>query len=167
MTTKIRADHVGSLLRPSALLSARAEFAEGRIDSAGLRAAEDAAITQALAMQQQAGLRIYSDGEYRRRSFLSELAAATDGFTEGHSDMLWHGDNSQPDMQSSSKIVGGPLRKRRRMTADEVAFLSRHAPGAYKATVPDLSYFPLSSWQPDVSGKAYPRRTDMLDDLAD
>ena len=170
MSTGLRADHVGSLLRPAALLAARDEFAAGRIDRDALRAAEDEAIEQALAMQREAGLQIYSDGEYRRKSFLSELAAATDGFTEGHSDMRWHGEDARAemktDMQSTSRVAGGRLRKRRRMTADEAAYLRGHSPGTYKVTLPDSSYFPLSSWQPAVSAAAYPQRTDMLGDLA-
>lgn len=161
-----RADHVGSLLRPPSLLEARTAFAEGRTDLEALRSAEDTAIEQALDMQRQCGVEVYSDGEYRRRSFLSELAAAVDGFVEGHSDMLWHGDDTQANRQSTSKIVGAKLRKRQRLTAAEVAFLAGHAPGPFKATVPDLSYFPISSWQAGVSDAAYPDRTDMLDDLA-
>jgi 5-methyltetrahydropteroyltriglutamate--homocysteine methyltransferase len=171
MSAGLRADHVGSLLRPPELLAAREAFAAGGIDKASLRAAEDAAIAQALAMQRDAGLRVFSDGEYRRRSFLSELAESCDGFTDGHSEMMWHGQDARPelstDRQSTSKVAGGRLRKRRRMTAHEAGYLREHAPGTFKITMPDLSYFPLASWQQEVSEDAYPRREDMLDDLAD
>src|SRR4051812_11391441 len=64
-----RADHVGSLLRPPDLLSARAEHAAGRLDDAGLRAAEDAAIRDAVAAQERIGLRAATDGEFRRTSW--------------------------------------------------------------------------------------------------
>jgi 5-methyltetrahydropteroyltriglutamate--homocysteine methyltransferase len=64
-----RADHVGSLLRPPRLLHARDEFAAGRITAAELRAAEDAAIADAVRMQQEAGLRTATDGEFRRASW--------------------------------------------------------------------------------------------------
>ena len=64
-----RADHVGSLLRPPELLDAREDFAAGRITAAGLRAAEDEAIAGAVRMQQQAGLRSATDGEFRRASW--------------------------------------------------------------------------------------------------
>ncbi|MQA13628.1 MAG: hypothetical protein GEV09_05475 [Pseudonocardiaceae bacterium] len=166
MTTAPRADHVGSLLRPPSLLLARDDAAAGRLGPDAVRTAEDEAIGEALRLQRQVGLEIFSDGEYRRRSFLSELAAAVDGFTDGHSEMRWKGDDNQPDMRSTSKIVGATLRKRRRMTEAEVAFLHEHAPGPFKTTVPEFSYFPLSSWQPDVSGGAYPRREDLFDDLS-
>ena len=171
MSISPRADHVGSLLRPAALLSARDDFAAGRIDRDALGAAEDDAIRQALAMQQDAGLQIFSDGEYRRKSFLSELATATDGFTDGHSDMRWHGEDSRSDlrtnMQSTSRIAGARLRKRHRMTAGEAGFLRGSSPGTFKITLPDLSYFPLSSWQREASAAAYPDRTDMFADLSE
>jgi 5-methyltetrahydropteroyltriglutamate--homocysteine methyltransferase len=64
-----RADHVGSLLRPPQLLRARDEFAAGAITAAQLRAAEDAAIADAVRMQQEAGLRTATDGEFRRASW--------------------------------------------------------------------------------------------------
>jgi 5-methyltetrahydropteroyltriglutamate--homocysteine methyltransferase len=161
-----RADHVGSLLRPDRLLAARADFDGGRIDAGQLRAAEDEAIAQALALQREVGLPIYSDGEYRRKSFLSELAAAVDGFVDSHAVLPWRGDDSQPDKRSTSKVAGAKLRKRRRLTEHEVAFLAEHAPGPFKATIPELSYFTIASWQRGVSDGAYPRRTDMIDDLA-
>jgi 5-methyltetrahydropteroyltriglutamate--homocysteine methyltransferase len=66
MAEHYRADHVGSLLRPPAVLEARAAHAAGRISLAQLRDIEDKAILEALEMQRQAGLDIFTDGEYRR-----------------------------------------------------------------------------------------------------
>ena len=51
-----RADHVGSLLRPPELHAARDDFAAGRIDAEALRAAEDAAITDAVRLQEEVGM---------------------------------------------------------------------------------------------------------------
>ncbi|HXD69573.1 MAG TPA: hypothetical protein VN615_06905, partial [Gaiellales bacterium] len=64
-----RADHVGSLLRPPRLMRARADRAEGRIDAGALRAVEDDAVREAVAMQRDAGLRSVTDGEFRRASW--------------------------------------------------------------------------------------------------
>src|SRR5260370_16340560 len=52
-----RADHVGSLLRPPEVLRARDDFAAGRIGAGELRGIEDAAIREAVRMQQEVGLR--------------------------------------------------------------------------------------------------------------
>src|SRR5215211_4506652 len=73
MTTTVeppfRGDHVGSLLRPPALLAARADHAAGKIDADGLRAVEDDAIRDVVAMQENLGLRAATDGEFRRTSW--------------------------------------------------------------------------------------------------
>ena len=66
-----RAEHIGSLLRPAALLQQRERFARNEISQDDLTAAEDAAISQAIALQEQLGLRFATDGEYRRRSYHS------------------------------------------------------------------------------------------------
>src|SRR5215469_16790311 len=55
-TPPFRADHVGSLLRPPALLDARAKFSAGEIDAGQLCEVEDAAIVDIVAMQEQVGL---------------------------------------------------------------------------------------------------------------
>src|SRR3954453_6570732 len=64
-----RADHVGSLLRPPTLLAARAAHAAGEIDITALRAAEDEAIRDVVAMQERVGLQAATDGEFRRTSW--------------------------------------------------------------------------------------------------
>src|SRR5918994_1355266 len=78
-----RADHVGSFLRPPALLDARLAHAEGRISESDLRIAEDRAILAVLDLQRQVGLDVYSDGEYRRGMWITGLPAAVDGFGPG------------------------------------------------------------------------------------
>src|SRR4051812_45586760 len=64
-----RADHVGSLLRPRALLEAREAFAAGRTGPDELRAAEDEAIRHVVGVQEEIGLRAVTDGEFRRTSW--------------------------------------------------------------------------------------------------
>ena len=66
-----RAEHIGSLLRPQMLLERRAQFARGEIDRAALTDAEDAAIEDALVLQERVGLKFATDGEFRRRSYHS------------------------------------------------------------------------------------------------
>jgi 5-methyltetrahydropteroyltriglutamate--homocysteine methyltransferase len=66
-----RAEHIGSLLRPGNLLELRARFGRGEISREALGAAEDAAIRDALALQERVGLKLATDGEFRRRSYHS------------------------------------------------------------------------------------------------
>jgi 5-methyltetrahydropteroyltriglutamate--homocysteine methyltransferase len=76
-----RADHVGSLLRPPELLAARADFEAGKIDAAALKAVEDDAIRDAVALQREVGLRGATDGEFRRASWHMDFIYALGGVT--------------------------------------------------------------------------------------
>ena len=64
-----RADHVGSLLRPKAVLDAREQFASGAITAAQKRAVEDAAIADAVRHVEAVGMHSITDGEFRRTWF--------------------------------------------------------------------------------------------------
>src|SRR5262249_23886124 len=70
-TPPFRAEHIGSLLRPKSLLDQRERIARGEISRDALAAAEDAAIKEALALQERVGLKFATDGEFRRRSYHS------------------------------------------------------------------------------------------------
>jgi len=65
------AEHIGSLLRPSKLLDQRTKFARGEIDRTELTKTEDEAIKDALGLQERVGLKLATDGEFRRRSYHS------------------------------------------------------------------------------------------------
>ena len=80
MVTTYRADHIGSLLRPPAVLEAHAAQAAGRISPDELRAIEDDAITMVLALQREVGLDVVSDGEYRRSSWAGGFPDAVEGY---------------------------------------------------------------------------------------
>jgi 5-methyltetrahydropteroyltriglutamate--homocysteine methyltransferase len=55
-TPPFRADHVGSLIRPPALIEAHTAHLQGKLPLGELRALEDAAIDEAIAMQERVGL---------------------------------------------------------------------------------------------------------------
>jgi 5-methyltetrahydropteroyltriglutamate--homocysteine methyltransferase len=82
-----RADHVGSLLRPSALLDARDRFAAGQISAEELRAMEDDAIRDVVRMQRDVGLRSATDGEFRRASWHMDFIYAIDGISKAEDDL--------------------------------------------------------------------------------
>src|SRR4051812_35741841 len=76
-----RADHVGSLLRPKALLDARARHAAGEIDDAELRGIEDDAIAEVVTMQRDVGLSTATDGEFRRASWHMDFIYSLGGIS--------------------------------------------------------------------------------------
>jgi 5-methyltetrahydropteroyltriglutamate--homocysteine methyltransferase len=74
-----RADHVGSLLRPSELKEARDKAARGEIARAALREIEDRLIRAAVARQEEVGLQSITDGDFRRLSWSSDFLGAIGG----------------------------------------------------------------------------------------
>ena len=164
MATRYRAEQVGSLLRPAALLEARAAHAEGRLEVAALREAEDRAILDALNMQRDVGIDVYVDGELRRGSWLTDVVDAVEGFVPAKVEMEWRGPGGGVE-GSTASVVGGRLRPRRRLTAHEVGFLQEHAPGPYKMTLPFPSAYLLVGYRPGITDAYYPTRADLARDL--
>ena len=66
-----RADHVGSLLRPAGLLELRRRVERGEATQEALAEAENTAIADAVKLQERTGLKLATDGEFRRRSYHS------------------------------------------------------------------------------------------------
>lgn len=161
---RYRADQVGSLLRPPALLEARAAHAAGTLDAAGLRQREDEAILEALEMQRATGIEVVSDGEYRRGSWLTSMAESVEGFVPSSVTLNWKGPGGGPEA-STSHIVGAPLRPRKRLTELESTFLKAHASGPYKVTLPSPAVFQVASFQPGVTDAIYPTRRELLQAL--
>jgi 5-methyltetrahydropteroyltriglutamate--homocysteine methyltransferase len=164
MTSTLRADHVGSLLRPPALLQARDAHAASGLTAEELREREDAAILEALQGQNDVGLGIFTDGELRRGSWITDMAEAVDGFVRQSRIIDWHGPGGGP-APSTSQVVGARLRRRRRLTGEESAFLRAHAPGPAKMTLPAPSNFYVVSWKAGVTDAAYGSRSEMLADV--
>src|ERR1700758_478509 len=82
MATPFRADHVGSFLRPAELLDARHK---GPAHAERLRALEDVHIRRVLDKQKELGFDVFTDGELRRRNFMSDFTDAVEGFDLGDS----------------------------------------------------------------------------------
>src|SRR5271170_4391948 len=128
MTTRYRAEQVGSLLRPPELLAARSAHAAGKIPLDELRRLEDQAILAALDKQRAIGLDVLSDGEMRRGSWLTDMADAVEGFVPEKVMLDWKGPGGGSE-GSTAQVVGAKLRKVRKMTAHELPFLKKSSPG--------------------------------------
>lgn len=164
MKTEFRAEHVGSLLRPSGLLKSRAAHSDGRLPAAELRQLEDLAIRDAVQKQREVGLDILSDGEMRRGSWLTDMADAVDGFVRQKVMLDWRGPGGGPEA-SSANAVGAKLRKVRMLTGQEVPLLQSLAPGQFKITLPAPSNFMVASYKPGLTDQFYPAHSDLLEDL--
>jgi 5-methyltetrahydropteroyltriglutamate--homocysteine methyltransferase len=169
-----RADHCGSLIRPDALRRARIDRLHGRIDDAALSAIEDAAIIDVLKMQREAGLEIYSDGEFRRAFWNS---AISDRFFSGFEDrgidyarFPFLRDKQVADHEEfvpQVPVVVDRLRRKGRITGDEIKFLKQHSPGTFKMTVPSPAQLTPSQYHAGVSDRAYPTWQEFYDHFAE
>src|SRR3989338_969214 len=65
-TPPYRADHVGSFLRTAPIKAAREKHEKGQISAAELKAVEDQEIPKLIKKQEEVGLQLATDGEYRR-----------------------------------------------------------------------------------------------------
>lgn len=164
MSAPHRADHVGSLLRPAELLEARAAGAEPE----RLREIEDRHILRVLAKQQEVGLGVFTDGELRRRNFMSDLTDAVAGFDMGDAvARTWRaaGAAGTTPVSSVTGIVTARLRPLRRLTAHEVPFLRAHSPGTIKVTLPSANQFPAIAFKRGVTDAVYASHSALLWDI--
>jgi 5-methyltetrahydropteroyltriglutamate--homocysteine methyltransferase len=99
---KIRTDVVGSLLRPEAVKQAYADRDAGKVSADDLSRIVDDAIGDAVRLQEQIGLDVITDGEYRRLNFQDSFAASVSGFDARPMDMSF--------MESLSR-EGKPLQR--------------------------------------------------------
>jgi len=167
MPTIYRADQVGSLIRPASLLAARDQSRNGRLSPEGLRAEEDRAILDALALQQSAGIGLFSDGEMRRDAYSTVFSAAVDGFApEYRTAERKRDDGSVVRVQVHSKAVSGKLAARGRLAGAEAAFMKKHAPGPFKITLPSPCYVTHKSFEKGITDAVYPTPEALRRDVA-
>ena len=141
-----RADIVGSFLRPAALKAAREKFLGpqtpdqnlGPHDNADLRAVEDRCIRDLIALQQRVGLKVATDGEFRRRSWSMEQVMSWDGFTAnrtGASDVMWRSAKG-PTQASTQLSITKKIGWRPSATVRAFQFLKANTKATPKVTMP-------------------------------
>lgn len=164
---------VGSLLRPSELAAAQKELAAGSLTMADFKKIEDRAVDRAVALQEEAGLPVVTDGEMRRQSFQSQMTAAVDGFGPHTLDaFLWGewrggaeaGDRSLARPQNLGVVA--KLRRRRHLCAEEFAYLRARTRRIAKVTIPSPSLW-ANFWSARQSGPVYPTLDSFLTDVVD
>jgi 5-methyltetrahydropteroyltriglutamate--homocysteine methyltransferase len=166
-----RTDVVGSLLRPSQLLEARKQFAGGKLTQAEFKRVEDAAVDDALRLQEEAGVDVVTDGEMRRLSFQSQLVEAVDGFGAWDLDAFlwgeWHSEEledmkvERPPIAVESKLI-----RRRFLSAEELTYARGRTERVLKVTLPSPSLF-SNFYDPERSRQAYASLEEFLGAVAE
>jgi hypothetical protein len=156
MAAPYRADHVGSLLRPPELLQARTDFSEGRITAEHLREVEDAAVLKALELQREAGISVFTEGEYRRAGWSAAVRESVEGLVPDPDPPIrrllgtWQDFTATwrtPASSPSNLVAGARLRQVRRLPVPKP-----RSPAARDEAVEDHDA------RPDVGGGTFQAR---------
>jgi 5-methyltetrahydropteroyltriglutamate--homocysteine methyltransferase len=171
-----RSDVVGSLLRPDYLREARKAVRERTVPPETLRAAEDRAVREAIALQEGAGLDVITDGELRRSSWVVTIPLREEGIPHAPlagyeflpADAGWWSLWKEPDGSQANiwtvptrPFITKPLEVIRDLVGEEYAFLKANAHARTKITVPAPSWHRIF-WHPEYSRAAYPTPEDFL-----
>jgi 5-methyltetrahydropteroyltriglutamate--homocysteine methyltransferase len=133
-----RADHVGSLLRPTALRQAFKRHAAGEMSDAAFAALQDDCIRDAVRMQENVGLNIVTDGEFRRGSYWARFVARTEGFEIRPAVFKFRDDHGH-EVEFTAPHAKSKVRRTRPLALDEYAFLRATTRVTAKITLPSPS----------------------------
>jgi 5-methyltetrahydropteroyltriglutamate--homocysteine methyltransferase len=167
MTARIRppfrADHVGSILRSAPLKEARGKAARGEITAAQLKAVEDREIPIIIAKQEEVGLQLATDGEYRRSWWHFDFYGMLDGVEIYEID---HGIQFQGIQTKPLSIrVNGKIGFSNHPMLEHFRFLKAHTKVKPKMTIPSPSVLHFRLEPGAVSKDFYPHRDAIFDDL--
>jgi 5-methyltetrahydropteroyltriglutamate--homocysteine methyltransferase len=168
-TPPFRADHVGSLLRPPALLKARADHAAGAIGANELRAVEDDAVREVVAMQEGLGLQTATDGEFRRTSWHMDFIYQLQGVHRTEEQILVHFRNmyGNLDFSSAALRVDGRIGLDHTIFGDDFRFLkSVVTTGTPKLTIPSPSMVHYRGGPAAIDRSVYPDEDEFWADLS-
>jgi 5-methyltetrahydropteroyltriglutamate--homocysteine methyltransferase len=167
-TLPFRADHVGSLLRPPELLRARAEHQAGRLSAGELRRAEDAAIRDAVRMQEEIGLKGVTDGEFRRGSWHMDFIYQIGGVTQAERrlNLQFRNEGGTVEFNPTAHRISGKLKLEKTIFGEDFAFLKSATNATPKLTIPSPSMVHYRGGRAAIDESAYPDMEAFWDDIA-
>jgi 5-methyltetrahydropteroyltriglutamate--homocysteine methyltransferase len=160
-----RADHVGSFLRPAALKEARAKREKGAISQAELKAVEDREIEKIVAKQEEIGLKLATDGEFRRSWWHFDFLGMLDGVELYEADQGIQFQGVQTKAQSL-RIVG-KLGFSDHPMVEHFKFLKSHTRLTPKMTIPAPPVLHFRLAKDGISKKVYPDLDGFFHDLGE
>lgn len=135
---RFRADHIGSFLRPAALLNLRRAHGAGRVSDDELRSAEDQAIRDVVSLQERVGLPVITDGELRRRSYHSYFFAHLGDIVPDYVPPEEVGVTAGAPKRGVQPVarIGSRIGRSQPIHLDDFRFLSAMTEGVAKVTIP-------------------------------
>jgi 5-methyltetrahydropteroyltriglutamate--homocysteine methyltransferase len=168
MRPPFRADHVGSLLRPAALLEARGRAAKGEMSREALRTLEDPCIREAVALQEEAGLQSITDGELRRAIWHVDFLTSFEGVvaTQSQYALTFKGEGGETSETRSMMAVTGKVRRARPIQLDDFRFLRAATKRTAKVCIPAPTYLHMRGGRKVVDASVYPDIEEFWADMA-
>lgn len=130
-----RADHVGSLLRPQALRQAFRRHTAKEIDDAAFAQLQDRCIRDVVKMQEDVGLPVVSDGEFRRGSYWGRFVERTEGFEIKPASFKFRNDQGH-EVEFTAPFAKSRIRRAQPLALDEFEFLHGVTKLTAKITLP-------------------------------
>ncbi|RHW19234.1 5-methyltetrahydropteroyltriglutamate--homocysteine S-methyltransferase [Sphingomonas gilva] len=157
-TPPFRADHVGSFLRPKALIDARAAFKADKIDAAALRVAEDEAIRGVVKFQEELGLRGITDGEFRRTYFHTDFLLQLDGVEEAGGTAVHFHQHGGKELEYAPPImkITGKVAHVHDIQRRDYEFLANATRATPKVTIPSPTMLHFRGGREAIDVAAYP-----------
>ena len=159
-----RADHIGSLLRPRSLREAFRKHAAQEMSDADFRAAQDQAIREVIKLQEDCGMQVVTDGEFRRISYWEKFVRLTQGLTVKNAVFRFHDEHGH-ESDFTAPYVEGKISRSAPITADEYAFVSAITNAMAKITMPSPStmhFYRFTDWgDPRIYADAAPFFADL------
>jgi len=135
-----RADHIGSLLRPRKLRDAFRAHAEGKLDERAFRTVQDEAIREVVKLQEDCGLQVVTDGEFRRISYWEKFVRLTQGLVVKDAVFKFHDEHGHAS-DFTAPYVTAKVRRAEPITLDEYRFVAPLTRATPKVTMPSTMHF--------------------------
>lgn len=162
-----RADHVGSMLRPKAVLEARQKRKQGEITTEELREVEDTAIRDIVKAQEDIGLEAITDGEFRREMFHLDFLQHLKGVVvKGGIPIKFRSAKGEREFAPPRMEVVGEIERIRQIAVEDFAFVRAQTGRTAKLCIPSPTMLHFRSGRKGVSEEAYPEIDDFFADLA-
>jgi len=163
-----RADHVGSLIRPDALIAARERAERKDMPPAELRIIQQGAIRAAVRLQEEIGFKLVTDGEFNRgswqRDFLLKLTNVA--LMPSKLTVRFHSQHGTRNHTLPSLQVTGRLARPHGIFVDDFRFLASIARVVPKVTVPSPTVLHFRGGREAIDRQAYPDLDEFYGDLA-
>ena len=162
---ELKADVVGSMLRPDYLLKARLQHKNGEISDAEFKRIEDRAVNECIAIQEQSGIDVVTDGEMRRNVFASQLVQATEGFEQVSGNFVdWFDMEGNLQRDPVTVALVRKIKRKRHLSSEEFSYMRGRTNKLIKVTLPSPTMYAYY-WLPGVSSVAYPSTGEYLAEI--